>query len=165
MIINETHDMITLYIAIVFVTFAVMESITWLTHKYIMHGWLWVLHEDHHDLVNETKFEKNDTFFIIFATPSIMFLYFGLHPNLNFLFFIGLGIFFYGVAYFLVHDVFIHHRFNWLNNVNHPYLIGLLLAHKSHHKGGKCFGMLYVPARFFKEAKGMTAKDLKKGLL
>ncbi|MBS2096919.1 sterol desaturase family protein [Carboxylicivirga linearis] len=157
--------MVLFYILIVIATFVVMEGITWFTHKYVMHGFLWVLHEDHHDLVNETTFEKNDAFFIIFATPSILLFYYGINPALNFMFFIGLGIFFYGMAYFLVHDVFIHHRFNWLNNVSHPYMRGLWLAHKSHHKGGKCFGMLYVPYKFIKEAKSMTDKELKGSLI
>lgn len=157
--------MVILYVLIVFATFAIMEGITWLTHKYIMHGFLWFLHEDHHDLLHETTFEKNDTFFLIFATPSVLLFYFGYHPSLNFMFFIALGILLYGLAYFLVHDVFIHHRFNWLKNVKHSYMLGLLLAHKSHHKGGKCFGMLYVPKRFIQEAKQKPINDLKTDLV
>ena len=30
------------------VTFLIMEGITWCTHKFVMHGFLWYLHEDHH---------------------------------------------------------------------------------------------------------------------
>ncbi len=157
--------MILLYISLVIISFLMMEGITWLTHKYIMHGFLWVLHEDHHDLANVTVFEKNDGFFFIFATPSILLFYFGAIPSLNFMFFIGLGILFYGLAYFLVHDVFIHHRFNWLNNSKNTYLMGLMLAHKSHHKGGKCFGMLYVPRKYMKEAKEMARNKEKASLI
>nr|WP_321407361.1 sterol desaturase family protein [uncultured Carboxylicivirga sp.] len=157
--------MVFLYILIVILTFLLMEGITWFTHKYIMHGFLWVLHEDHHDLLHETTFEKNDSFFIIFATPSILLFYFGFNPVLNFMFFIGLGIFFYGIAYFLIHDVYIHHRFNWMKNVEHTYFKGLWLAHKSHHKGGKCFGMLYVPKRFMEEAKHLSVQEIKSGLI
>ncbi|MCU4175888.1 hypothetical protein [Carboxylicivirga sp. N1Y90] len=148
--------MILFYIVVTVLTFLAMEAVTWFTHKYVMHGFLWVLHADHHDLSKVTTFEKNDAFFIIFAIPSILLFYFGVNPTINFKFFIGLGIFFYGMAYFLVHDVFIHHRFPWLKKAQHRYLIGLHLAHKSHHKGGKCFGMLYVPKRFMDEAKNMT---------
>lgn len=152
--------MILIYIIVVIISFILMEGVTWLTHKYVMHGFLWVLHEDHHDLANVTTFEKNDGFFFIFASPSILLFYFGALPSLNFMFFIGLGIMFYGVAYFLVHDVFIHGRLNWLQNTKSTYLRGLLLAHKNHHKGGKCFGMLYVPRRFMKEAKsGVNSKS------
>ena len=51
-------------------TFAIMEGVTWLTHKYVMHGFLWYLHEDHHQPTGHF-FEKNDAFFLIFAIPSM----------------------------------------------------------------------------------------------
>jgi beta-carotene 3-hydroxylase len=85
---------ILLYILIALGTFSIMELVTWLTHKYVMHGFLWFLHEDHHQPKYPHVFEKNDTFFIIFAIPSILLFYFGAVPELNFMFFIGLGIFF-----------------------------------------------------------------------
>ena len=76
--------MITLnYIAITLLTFLVMECITWFTHKYVMHGFLWVLHKDHHQPKYKSIFEKNDTFFLVFAIPSIMLFYYGSFPYLN----------------------------------------------------------------------------------
>jgi beta-carotene 3-hydroxylase len=36
------------YIGVLLGTFLLMEGITWLTHKYVMHGFLWSLHRDHH---------------------------------------------------------------------------------------------------------------------
>ncbi len=36
------------YTGIVVGVFLIMEAISWATHKYIMHGFLWYLHEDHH---------------------------------------------------------------------------------------------------------------------
>jgi len=143
-----------IYAIVTIATFLVMEGVTWFTHKYIMHGFLWVLHKDHHIPSHQGVFEKNDSFFIIFATPSILLLYFGIRPDLIVLFFIGLGIFFYGMAYFLVHDVFIHQRFKWLKNVKHPYFSWLRRAHKMHHVNktkGECFGMLLVPGKYRQE--------------
>ena len=133
-----------------------MEVITWLTHKYIMHGLLWYLHEDHHQPRYQHTFEKNDAFFVIFAVPCIIMFYYGLIPELNYLFFIALGVFLYGVSYFMVHDVIIHRRFKWFDNIKSPYLKGLRKAHKVHHKhlgkeDGECFGMLYVPRKYFME--------------
>jgi beta-carotene 3-hydroxylase len=135
-----------------------MEMVTWLTHKFVMHGFLWYLHEDHHQPKYQGIFEKNDAFFLIFAVPSMLLLYFGINPQLNFLFFIGLGIFFYGLAYFLVHDVLIHQRFKWFKRVNIPYLKALRKAHKVHHKHlgkeeGECFGMLFVPKKYHLQYK------------
>lgn len=136
------------------VTFLCMEGITWLTHKFVMHGFLWYLHEDHHQPRYQGVFEKNDAFFVIFAIPSILLFYFGVTPELNYLFFIGLGILCYGIAYFLIHDVLIHQRFKWFKNTKNKYLVGLRKAHKIHHKHlgkehGECFGMLYVPKKYF----------------
>jgi len=143
------------YAMITLATFAIMEGITWLTHKYVMHGFLWYLHEDHHRPGYENFFEKNDLFFVIFAAPSAALMVFGITElGLNFRFFIGLGILFYGIAYFLVHDVLIHQRFKWFKRTKNKYLKGLRKAHKVHHKNmdkeeSKCFGMLLVPKKFF----------------
>ena len=53
-------------IIITLITVILMEGITWLTHKYVMPGFLWYLHEDHHQLKYNSIFEKNDLFFVIF---------------------------------------------------------------------------------------------------
>jgi beta-carotene 3-hydroxylase len=146
-----------IYIAIVLVTFCLMECVTWLTHKYIMHGLFWKLHEDHHNK-SEHFFEKNDYFFVMFASISIAFFCVGsFMPGYRFMFFIGIGITLYGIAYFMVHDVFIHQRFKWLSKTNNVYFRALRKAHKIHHKHleqqeGECFGMLFVPLRYFREA-------------
>ena len=146
---------IALYIAITLVTYGLMEVATWLTHKYVMHGFLWVLHEDHHQPKYPHAFEKNDAFFVFGAIPSILLFYKGVNPELNYKFFIGLGFLLYGITYFLVHDVVIHQRFKWFSRTKNPYLVGLRKAHKVHHKhlgkeDGECFGMLNVPKKYFK---------------
>lgn len=144
------------YISVTLITALLMEVVTWLTHKYVMHGFMWYFHADHHQPKYPHKFEKNDVFFVIFAIISISLFYFGFAYNgLNFIFFIGLGVLFYGIAYFLVHDVLIHQRFKWFKKTKNKYLIGLRKAHKAHHKHlgkehGECFGMLYVPFKYFK---------------
>ena len=71
---------------------------------------------------------------------------------------IGFGIALYGLAYFLVHDVYIHRRLKWFRDVDHPYFYAIRKAHKVHHKHlgkehGECFGMLIVPRKFYLEAK------------
>ena len=140
---------------IVIVTFLLMEGATWFIHKYVMHGFLWYLHRDHHDHSNEGELEKNDYFFIIFAVPAIILMYYGSTQAFNFLFYIGLGITLYGMAYFFVHDIFIHQRIGFLKNTKTPYLLAIRRAHKQHHKHvgkipGECFGFLWVPVKYFK---------------
>lgn len=140
---------------IVMSTFLLMEGSTWIIHKYVMHGFLWVLHKDHHDHSNEGELEKNDYFFIIFAIPAIVLMYLGSQQGFNYLFYIGLGITIYGMAYFFVHDIFIHQRISFLRNTKNAYLLALRRAHKQHHKylgkeDGECFGFLWVPVKYFK---------------
>jgi beta-carotene 3-hydroxylase len=131
-----------------------MECVTWVTHKYVMHGSMWYFHADHHQPKYANIFQRNDVFFIIFAAPSIALFYFGVEDTFNYKFFIGLGIMFYGLCYFLIHDVLIHQRFKWFKHTNNKYLIGLRKAHKAHHKHlgkeyGECFGMLFVPFKYY----------------
>ncbi|MGB0880651.1 MAG: beta-carotene hydroxylase [Polaribacter sp.] len=147
-----------MYVLITLGVFILMEAITWCTHKFVMHGFGWYLHEDHHQPKYQGIFEKNDAFFVVFAIPSMLLFYFGTYTIHTYLLFIGLGILCYGVAYFLVHDVLIHQRFKWFKNTNNRYLKGLRKAHKIHHKhlgkeDGECFGMLFVPFKYFKKPK------------
>lgn len=143
---------------IVIAAFIAMEGVAWATHKYIMHGMLWRLHKDHHKKTSKGFFEDNDFFFLIFALPGIACLYFGQQNNFNFIFWIGLGITLYGMAYFLVHDIFIHQRFKLFRKLDSAYLKAIRRGHKMHHKhlgkeDGECFGMLWVPIKYFKKAK------------
>ena len=86
----------------------------------------------------------------------------------DFRFWIGMGIAAYGLCYFLVHDVFIHRRFSWFRNAKHP-TSPPSEKHKVHHKqlgkeDGECFGMLWVPVRYFREArKAHEARTLTQG--
>src|SRR5947209_8918338 len=102
-------------------TFFVMEGVTWLTHKYVMHGFLWYLHRDHHQK-EPGFFEKNDWFFVIFAVPSMLLILSGTANHNYHLQAIGFGIMAYGLAYFLVHDVIIHQRFKWFTRSSNPYI-------------------------------------------
>ncbi|HEX8268692.1 MAG TPA: beta-carotene hydroxylase [Flavobacterium sp.] len=140
---------------IVLAVFLLMEGFTWLTHKYVMHGFLWSLHSDHHNKQNEGPFEHNDYFFLIFAIPAIALMYLGSEKNFNYLFYIGLGITVYGMAYFFVHDIFIHQRLRFLRDTKNPYLLAIRRAHKQHHKHlgknvGECYGFLWIPVKYFK---------------
>lgn len=150
--------MILMNILIVLAAFIGMEMVAWLAHKYVMHGLLWYLHKDHHRKEDEGFLEHNDFFFILFATPGILCLLFGLRYDFNYLFWIGLGITIYGFTYFFVHDIFIHQRFKILRNSENRYFKAIRRAHKMHHKhlgkeDGECFGMLWVPIKYFRNAK------------
>jgi len=145
------------YAGILLATFFTMEGVTWLTHKFIMHGFLWTLHEDHHQ-PRPGFFEKNDAFFIIFAVPSFCAILFGTLDHRYWLQAIGFGVMAYGAAYFLVHDVIIHQRFKWFSRSRNTYVRAIRWAHKMHHKHlhkeeGESFGMLYVHRKYWQKVR------------
>ncbi|GAB5557536.1 MAG: sterol desaturase family protein [Schleiferiaceae bacterium] len=146
-----------IYALIILVTFFVMEWVAWATHKYVMHGFLWYLHEDHH-VKTPGPLEKNDAFFLIFAIPSWLCIMLGMMYGNPYSVSVGAGIAVYGLAYFLVHEIFIHQRLKWFRNSNNSYLRAVRLAHKMHHKHltkehGESFGMLLFPIKYWKRER------------
>ena len=125
--------MIALWIIILIFSFLFMEFNAWFTHKYIMHGFLWNLHKDHHQPKKGHVFQKNDSFFLIFATPGVAGIMIGV-SSMSWPFWMGLGISLYGLAYFIIHDLFIHQRSSLFRNTSVSYLKALRKAHKIHHK-------------------------------
>ena len=127
---------------------SLMELVAILAHKYVMHGFLWVLHESHHR-PREHLFDLNDLFIPIFAIPSIVLIYYGTNGYLWALWG-GLGIATYGgVVYFGFHDVVVHHRIrhNW--RPRGRYMRHIMQAHKLHHaleekEGAVSFGFAYA---------------------
>ena len=146
-----------IYVLIALGTFCIMEGITWLTHRFVMHGFLWYLHEDHHQK-GPGFFEKNDAFFIIFAIPSFLCILLGSMNQLYWVVSIGAGIALYGFAYFVVHEIIIHQRFKLFTRSNNRYIKAIRWAHKMHHKHldkqeGESFGMLIVAKKYWDKVK------------
>ncbi len=145
-----------LQILVFLATFCIMEFMAWFSHKYIMHGFLWVLHADHHNKDHDSWFERNDAFFIFYAVVSIGCFLLWQKGIFDLGIAVGLGIFAYGLAYFMVHDIFIHQRFKLFRNADNIYSRAVRRAHKMHHKHigkehGECFGMLVVPFKYYKK--------------
>ncbi|MFM8450229.1 MAG: fatty acid hydroxylase [Haliscomenobacter sp.] len=147
-----------LYTLVVLLTILGMEFVAWIAHKYLMHGWLWNWHEDHHKPHYEKTgfFEKNDLFFLVFAIPSAASYIIGLSTTHRWLLFVGIGISIYGLIYFLIHDVYIHRRFTWFRQLDSPYSRAILRAHGAHHaktqkEDGVSFGLLLVHPRYFRK--------------
>lgn len=146
-----------IYLLITLATFCIMEGITWFTHRYVMHGFLWYLHEDHHQK-GPGFFEKNDAFFIIFAIPSWLCIMLGSMNQVYWVVSIGAGIALYGFAYFLVHEIIIHQRIKLFTRSNNRYIKAIRWAHKMHHKHldkheGESFGMLIVAKKYWDKVR------------
>ncbi|MES2494448.1 MAG: sterol desaturase family protein [Pseudomonadota bacterium] len=146
---------------IVIATFAAMEGIAWASHKYVMHGFGWNWHRDHHE-PHDKVLEKNDLYALFGAGLSIgMFAagspwVAGTHawsPGT----WIGLGVLLYGIVYSLIHDGLVHQRFfRWVPR--RGYAKRLVQAHKLHHatigkEGGVSFGFVLArdPAKLKQE--------------
>jgi beta-carotene 3-hydroxylase len=125
-----------------------MEIVANLTHRYVMHGWLWSLHASHHR-PREGMFEKNDLFAVLFSVPSILLIYLGVNVYPPLLW-IGLGMTAYGLVYFVFHDVIVHRRIRLPYRARSRYLKRIIQAHWIHHatrerEGAVSFGFLYAP--------------------
>ena len=125
-------------------SFAFMELVSYVAHRYIYHGIGWALHKSHHE-PRKGLFEWNDIFPMIFATLTIMLLLYAFSdPGRSELAAVGFGIMLYGLVYFFVHDLYIHRRARWLR-LRIPLLRRLKEAHAIHHRyGGEPFGLLFV---------------------
>ncbi len=157
-----------LNVFIAFAAFLFMEFIAWSNHKFVMHGFLWKWHADHH--INDNKkskaqterynpgFEKNDYFFLVYAIPAIVLLIAGFYFNIVFLIAAGIGISLYGTTYFVIHDIIIHQRLKirFLMNIKNQYIQSVIRAHLAHHRGKNIrdfdnYGLLIFQRRFFKK--------------
>jgi len=154
---NTSQLFTMIYVFVAIGVFLLMEPITWATHKYVMHGFLWYLHEDHHQK-SDGFFEKNDAFFLIFAIPSWLCIMLGSMAQNYWSVGIGAGIAMYGFAYFLVHEIIIHQRFKLFTRSNNKYIKAIRWAHKMHHKhlgkeDGESFGMLLVAKKYWDKVR------------
>ena len=153
------------YLFVTLASVATMEFVAWFAHKYVMHGFLWSWHRDHHNPHEKTGFfEKNDLFFLVFAIPSAACYIIGTLSPYTWLFFVGVGISIYGLIYFLIHDVYIHRRFKWFKQLDGSYSRGILRAHGAHHakqtkEGCESFGLLIVNSKYFKNRKHWKDKE------
>lgn len=134
-------------------TFLFWEFVAWFTHKYIMHGVLWIWHKSHHS-VHHHALEKNDWFAVVFSLPSIgLFYYFSIVSYNPYWLAVGLGIFFYGLFYMIFHDVIVHQRIKWRPSKRSSYLERMVNAHYVHHskhtkEDCEAFGFLYAPKKY-----------------
>lgn len=158
--------------AITILTVIAMECIAWSSHKYIMHGFGWGWHRDHHER-HDRFFEKNDLYAVVGAAMSISAFMIGSPLILGAAAWwpatwIGVGVLIYGIIYTLIHDGLVHQR--WFHYVPRGgYAKRLVQAHKLHHategkEGGVSFGFVFArdPAVLKQELKAQRAAGIAK---
>jgi len=148
--------MILIYLLIGVFTFFFMEGVAWFTHKYIMHGFLWVWHKSHHK-VHPHTLELNDLFAVVFSIPSAIMISIGIdNTNLRWVLAVGIGVLAYGIFYFIFHDVIVHRRIKIGFKAKSKYLKRIINAHYVHHEvhskeGAEAFGFLYALKKYDKK--------------
>lgn len=137
-------------ISMFLVTIIGMEVVAYITHRWIMHGPGWFLHESHHR-VRSGVFEKNDLYALIFALPSIALLWGGVDAEWgSWSIWVGAGIAAYGIIYLGFHDVIVHRRIRHGYVPRSRYIRRIMQAHRIHHateskEGSVSFGFLWAP--------------------
>lgn len=142
--------------AFIVLGFIAMEISGWVIHKFVMHGPLWSIHKTHHQ-ASKYFFELNDLFSLIFGSIAFTLILLGAE-TLDFRFWMGFGISFYGILYFFLHDVLIHRRIKWFQKPKNWFLKGIFRAHQAHHRTNEkedavSFGLFVVPQEYFKQEK------------
>lgn len=157
-------------ILLVLATVLAMEFVAWASHRYVMHGFGWAWHRDHHE-PHDKLLEKNDLYAVFGAVMSIAMFAVGSplvmgtgawEPGT----WIGLGILVYGVIYTLIHDGLVHQRyFRWVPRGG--YARRLVQAHRLHHatlskEGGVSFGFVLArdPAALKRDLKAQRAAGI-----
>lgn len=144
--------------AIVLAALVGMEGVSYLTHRFVMHGFGIGLHQSHHDPATG-GFERNDLYPLAFSSLAISAFAVGtLWPSARALVLVGVGQTLYGVSYLFVHEVYIHRRVRLVRG-RWRALEWLKDRHRIHHLyGGEPYGMLLpvVPAELRARAAAAT---------
>jgi len=129
-------------------SFATMEAVAALVHRFVMHGFGWRWHRSHH-AARTGLFEANDLYALLFAALALVLFAIGArgHP---WLWWVAAGMTAYGLVYALVHDGLVHRRLPGMPRPRRGYLKRLVQAHRLHHAveerdGCVSFGFLYAP--------------------
>lgn len=126
----------------VVVGFVAMEPVTYVVHRFVMHGWLWSLHASHH-AQRPDRWERNDWFPVMFASLVMIAMAIGFNVGgADVIVPVAVGTTVYGLAYACVHDLYTHRRFG-VFHTRVAWLEPLARAHRAHHQfSAEPYGML-----------------------
>lgn len=143
--------------AIVVAALFAMEGVSYLTHRFVMHGFGIGLHRSHHD-TRQAGFEANDLYPLMFSSVAIAAFAVGTLGSVRALVLVGIGITLYGASYLFVHEIYIHRRIDVVKG-RYRILEWMKASHRIHHLyGGEPFGMLLplVPKELRRRAEATT---------
>ncbi len=119
-----------------------MEGVSYVAHRYVYHGFLWVIHKSHHR-PRTGFFELNDLFPLFFSLVAIVLMWYAVGvPERSDILAVTIGVTMYGLIYSTIHDLYVHRRAD-LPPIRIPYLQQVKKAHMVHHMtGGEPYGLL-----------------------
>lgn len=146
-------------LGVVLAALAGMEAVSYLTHRFVMHGFGIGLHRSHHQ-PSDGGFERNDLYPLMFSSIAVMAFGFGTAMASRTLVLMGAGITLYGVSYLFVHEIYIHRRLPLVSR-QYRLLEWLKRSHRIHHLyGGEPYGMLLpVVPKSLRERAAESARD------
>jgi beta-carotene 3-hydroxylase len=153
------------FVVLLMIGFLGMELVTYLVHRFIMHGVLERLHLSHHrnaaaEYAAKSP-EANDFFPLAFSVVVIVAMWAGFNVNgLAWLLPLFVGVTIYGIVYTVVHDGIIHGRVRWMKRGSSQLANTLATAHRSHHRAnGEPYGMLFPWLTMERESVVATGHD------
>jgi len=144
-------------LAIVIAGFMGMEAVTYVVHRFVMHGPLESLHRSHHRnaaaAFADKRPEPNDVFPAAFSLVVIAALWVGFNfSGFAWLVPLFVGVTVYGIVYTAIHDGIIHGRVAWMKRIDTRWTRSLTLAHRAHHRTNhEPYGML-LPSLTMRES-------------
>lgn len=136
-------------IVLVVLGFLGMELVTYVVHRFVMHGVFERLHLSHHrnaakEFASKSP-EPNDVFPVAFSVVVIVAMWVGFNVSgLDWLLPLFVGVTAYGIVYTVIHDGIIHGRVRWMKHGNSRIASSLAIAHRAHHRAnGEPYGMLF----------------------
>ena len=140
------------FLLLVAAAFAAMEVLSYVLHRWVLHGLLWRMHRSHHDPAHGhgDGLEWNDLFAAFWGALSVGLLWVGrADPLASVAFPLGVGIAVYGALYFVLHDLYAHGRLGAMRTKN-PAAQSVKRAHGRHHQslakeGQEPYGLFLFP--------------------
>lgn len=139
--------------AIVLAAAVFWEFVAWFMHKYVMHGFGWFLHKDHH-VTTGRRLQRNDAYALVFAVVSFLLIFNGLRLSIVPMASAGFGVALYGIGYLVFHEIMFHKRIKWIKyRPKTRYMKRIINAHRVHHStvsrdGARSFSFLYAPRKY-----------------
>ena len=128
-----------IWVPVAVVVAALMEPWAMLLHGMVWHGPLFFMHGSHHAPARG-RFEWNDVLSALHAPIAIALVLYGCRASPGVAreacFGVGLGMTFFGIAYFVVHDGFVHGRLRVEFLSKYKYFRRLKVCHQAHHRVG-----------------------------